>query len=134
VIQASREPNANLLPYYARRTHVISDGVHDPMILVDRGPFTPMVPRSYRAFRTERILELLERGVPIYALEPEPFRRVGDAFVDSRRFAWNPAGEARPADVLATLPIGAAIRERLPLDPVPLFRIRALRPGRPSDQ
>jgi hypothetical protein len=125
VIQSSQEPNANLLPYHARRTHVISDGIHPPMILVDRGPYTPMIPRTFEAFRTESILTLLAQGRPIYAFEREPFRRVRVEFVDPLRFAWEPAGEARPAEVVAALPVDQTVRDRLELAPVPLFRLRA---------
>ena len=123
-ISPRAEPNANLLPYYGRRTPLVLAKGRYPMVLEDRGPYTPMNLRSYARVTTRELTRWLGEGQTVLAFEIDPFASVPLDVVDSERFRWEPAGVADTASALADLSLDETLRSRLETPPIPLYRLR----------
>ena len=72
IIQAAEEWNVNLLPYYSARRPIVRSGGNF-FLFEPQGAFTPLNYHAFRALTPEGLQRLLNKGVPIFALNAEPF-------------------------------------------------------------
>ncbi len=118
------EPNANAIPYYAKRTPVMFVEGRYPTLHRDRGPYTPLSPRSYEPLGTAALTALLDQGVPVYGFAPDPLTAAAPRLLDPARFEATHAVDAQTGAVYAAR-FGLDDAARIPVPATtPIFAVR----------
>lgn len=123
VIQSRTEWNVNILPYYARRQHVLRSGP-DLLLFQDLGRYTPMNLGSYTLLTTAMLQDILSSGRPIYAFESDPLQECNPAVLDGQAFTWEAGAVADLDAVGALLTVPQSVRSHLPRGTLTLYQGR----------
>ena len=123
VIQSRAEWNVNILPYYARRQHVLWTG-QELVLFQDIGRYTPMNIHSYTLLTTAMLKGIIASGRPVYAFESNPLKDCDPAILDGKAFTWEAGAVADLDAVESLLTVPQSVRDQLPRGTITLYQGR----------
>ncbi len=121
ILQPVNEWNVNILPYYASRRHVIrSRGTL--MIFNSLGPYTPMNINYYEYLTTEKLKNIMDSNIPVYAFEKDPLGTSNPKIINREYFKWKLAYTINADSVKSNISVSQKVRSQLPSGNIFLYR------------